>query len=320
MKNKTIYISVPSIEDLEILETIKNAFYSAKNPDRIFFGIALLDKTDDIYNKIKNMPWKENISVDYKKLDKNSIPYMGTGNGRHRAAQMYSGQDFMLQIDSHTMFLDSWDEVLIDLFTEFEYQYGSDNFIFTGYLPSYKYNEDKKRVSIRTKMYYPYYLPNKFFLNKIPCWDILDIDNKVKDKFVPCVKFNGNFVFGNKKFINNPGRYKEAIFYDEETIQSINLIGNDMAMVFINIDNFPLHHLYTDDINEYGGGREYFTGMFGSDAQNIFSNRSVDNYISYIKNPINKEFVKKYEKYSRVHSTKGAIIEKYIPKSFTVQD
>lgn len=319
MENKSIYISIPSIEDIEVIKTIENAFDSADNPSRVFVGVSLLDKTMDIFNKIKDMPqYEKNISADYNKLTKDSIPLMGTGNGRHRAAQMYSGQDFMLQIDSHTMFLKGWDTQLISLFEEFEQKYESDRFILTGYLPNYKYDENGNRISTRKKLYYPYYLPSNFFLNRIPCWDILDIDGKVFKKFVPCVKFNGNFVFGSKFFVENHGRYKDAIFYDEEMIQSINLIGNDIAMVFPNIDKFPLHHLYTDDINEFGGARQYFSGMFGDIAQNEFSVRSVNNYLNYINDPNNKELIKKYEKYSRVNVTKGAIIERYIPKSFTV--
>ena len=319
MVDKTIYISIPSIEDVEVLKTIENAFSSSDIPERVFIGISVFDRNEDIFLKIKEMK-NVNISSEYTKLSEDSLSIMGTGNGRYRAVELYSGQDFILQIDSHTMFLDGWDTSLINLFEEFKSDYKSDKFVFTGYLPGYRYEKDGSRVSVDNKLHYPYFLPNNFYLKQIPCWDTMKLKKEYNEKFIPCVKFNGNFAFGNKHFIENSGLHKDSVFYDEELIQSFNLIGNDTALVFINIDNFPLHHLYTESINEYGGYREYFSSMFGNKYGEYFSGRSVKNYLDYIKDPKNTKFIKKYEKYAKINVKLGAIINGYVPKVFIVEE
>ena len=319
--SRTIYISIASNDDIEILKTVENAISSADNSENIFIGISLLDKSNKIFKKI-DRAYKDNknVSYEYINLNKNSISEMGTGKGRHRALQMYSDQDFVLQIDSHTMFLDGWDTLLLSLFDEFKSIYENDKFVLTGYLPRYTYNKYGNRISIRTKLFYPFFVPEEFYLNKIPKWETVDVDMSSYGKFIPSVKFNGGFAFGGKEFINNTGLYKDSIFYDEEMIQSINLIASDMALVFANINNFPLHHLYTDDVNEYGGDREYFADMFGTEERKYFADKSVSNYLDYVNNPDNANIVKKYEKYARINVKKGAITDRYVPKNFTIKD
>lgn len=316
--NRTIYISIPSTEDREILNTVRSAITMAEDPSRIFIGISFFDKTDDLFLDIKKLNNK-NIVCEYNKLTEDSFNEMGTGNGRYRAAKLYSGQDFILQIDSHTLFAKNWDTLLIDLFDEFKNIYGNDKFIFTGYPAKYKYTEYGNREFINDRLFYPYFYPDMFFLEKIPKWDMLDLDKKITDKFIPCVKFCGGFAFGSKHFAENSGVYKDAVFYDEEMIQSINLIGSDTAMVFPNIDGFPISHLYTADINEYGGYREYFSHMFDKKFDNDFTKRCVDNYINYVSNPKNANIVKKYEKYAKINVKKGAISQKYVPKKFIIE-
>lgn len=319
MIGKTIYISVPSIEDKEILETVRSAFTLAEDPSRVFMGISFFDKTDELFLKVKNLNNK-NITCEYNKLTEDSFNEMGTGNGRVRAANLYSGQDFILQIDSHTLFAKNWDTILINLFDEFKEIYGNDRFIFTGYPAKYKYTNEGKREFINDRPFYPYFYPDQFFLNKIPAWDMDDLEKKITKKFIPCVKFCGGFAFGSKHFVENSGVYKDAIFYDEEMIQSFNLVGNNTAMVFLNINNFPISHLYSDDINEYGGDRQYFTSMFNNRYDQEFTKKCVSNYISYIGNPENYILIKKYEKYARINVKKGAIGRKYVPKKFVVED
>ena len=317
--NNSIYISIPSIEDKEIVETVKNAFATAENPDRVFIGVSFFDRTEDLFIKVRDLNNK-NIVCEYNKLTENSFDQMGTGNGRHRAAKLYSGQDFILQIDSHTLFDKNWDTYLINLFKEFEKLYGNDKFIFTGYPAKYSYTKEGKREFLNHSLFYPYFYPEIFFLNKIPKWDMLDLDKSVSEKFVPCVKFCGGFVFGSKHFAENSGVYKDAVFYDEEMIQSINLIGNDTAMVFPNVDDFPISHLYTADINEHGGDRQYFSNMFNNKFDTMFTKRCVNNYLNYVGNPENNVIVKKYEKYAKINVKKGAISERYVPKKFVIEE
>lgn len=317
---ETIYISIPSLNDTETKATIENAFLSADYPERIFVGVSVLDLDTTVYNEVIDLSKTyNNIKADFVQLDTTSTNQFGTGDGRQRAANMYSGQDYMLQIDSHTHFTKGWDSYLINLFKEAKEFVGQDKVMLTAYLGNYNYGPKRGWMDIHD-IRYPYYLPEEFFLNKIPGWDLFVITEKVKNKFIPCVKFNGNFAFGDKEFIQNSGRDPESIFYDEEMIQSINLIGNDFAMVFPNLAGFPLTHLYSDHINEHGGKRMYYTEYLTQEQAEESARKSVERYFDFIDNPDNKKAVKKYQKYARIDLKRGAIAYNYVPKKFIVED
>jgi hypothetical protein len=316
---KTIYISIPSLNDTETKVTVENAFLAADSPERIFVGVSVLDVDTKVYDEVVELSNKyKNIKSEFILLDTTSTNQFGTGNGRQRAAAMYSGEDYMLQIDSHTHFTKGWDTYLIDLFEEAAAFVGKEELVLTGYLGNYRYNPVRGWMDIHD-IRYPFYLPEEFFLNSIPAWDLFVVLDTHKDKFIPCVKFNGNFAFGNKKFVENSGRDPESIFYDEEMIQSINLIGNDFAMVFPNVSGFPLTHLYTDHINEHGGNRMYYTEYLEHDLKEYSAKESVDRYLNFINNPSNREFVIKYQKYAKINLKKGAISYNYVPRKFFVE-
>jgi len=301
---ETIYISIPSLNDTETKVTVENAISSATFPERIYIGVSVLDTDKKIYKEVEKISKNNsNISCEYNKLNIKDASLFGTGRGRKRAASMYSGQDYMLQVDSHTLFEDGWDVFLIDLFKEAESFLETDRLVLTGYLGNYSYDKkERKKWSIKGNLHYPFYITSQNFLKYIPGWDSCDDIGDHKDKFIPCVKFNGNFAFGNKEFINNSGLDENSIFYDEEVNQSINLIGNDFAMVFPIVESFPLAHLYSDFINKYGGKRNFFSNYVSDKMKNDLDNFIVNNYIGFINNPENKESLKKYSKwYSCLH-------------------
>jgi hypothetical protein len=320
---ETIYIAIPSMVDTETSITVENAILAADNPERVFIGVSFKDLDKKEYSKVIKLSKKyKNISVSFNKLKRKKISQYGTGDGRYRSHQLYSGQDYMLQIDSHTLFQKGWDSYLIDLFKECKSKTGLEKFVITTYLGHYSYSPERKiKDGDWSKPRYPYYLSNEFFIEYLPKWDDKPISKDINlAKFIPCVKFNGNFAFGDKNFINNTGVFKDAVFYDEEIIQAINLIGNDIAMVFPNVSDLPLTHLYGDDINGFGGQRTYFNNLLNEKGQNKISERVIKNYLGFLSDPKNKNMIKKYEKYARIDARRGAISNFYIPKYFIVED
>lgn len=320
---ESIYIAIPSMADTETSKTIENAILSAEYPERVFVGVSFKDLNKKEYKKVLGLTKKyKNISAEFIKLKRNDISQYGTGDGRYRSHRLYSGQDYMLQIDSHTLFEKNWDSYLINLFNECKNTTNLKKFVLTSYLPFYHYMPERvKKDGDWGLPRYPFLIPDEFFLDYIPRWSDMPIPKEISSqKFLPCVKFNGAFAFGNKDFINNTGVFKEAIFYDEELIQSINLIGSDFAMVFPNVDDLPLAHLYGDDINKFGGKRTYFSDLVNRKKQEQISKIVLVNYFNYISNPENKEKVKKYEKYAKIDLKRGAMTHHYIPKKFIMED
>lgn len=320
---ESIFIAIPSMVDTETSVTIENAILSAKNPERVFIGVSFKDLNKKEYKKVLKLCKKyNNISTQFIKFKRNDISQYGTGDGRYRSHMLYSGQDYMLQIDSHTLFENNWDEYLINLFNECKKNTGLQKFVLTSYLPYYSYTPERiKKDGDWSLPRYPFLVPDDFFLQYIPKWEDKPIPKDMNDnRFVPCVKFNGAFAFGDKNFIQNTGVFKEAIFYDEELIQSINLIGNGFAMVFPNVVDLPLAHLYGDDINKFGGKRTYFSDLVNNERQQQIAKKVLINYFEYISDPKNKEKIKKYEKYAKMDVKRGAIIKAHIPKKFIVED
>ncbi len=294
---ETIFVSMPSMMDTESVITIKNALDTANYKDRVFFGVSVLDTNKKTYEEIEKVfKNNSNVSIDFNLLKTKNISQIGTGSGRTRCASLYSGQDYFLQIDSHTNFENGWDDYLISLFKEAKESLKIDKIVLTAYLGRYSY------------------------LNYIPFWKSKECLVDKVNKFVPCVKFNGNFAFGDKEFINNSGVYKDSIFYDEEMIQSINLIGNDFAMVFPNVKGFPLTHLYSDEINEFGGKRMYFNDYLSKKQESEVTQKCIKNYLDFINDVENSVKVKKYEKYAKINIKRGAVSQNYAPKKYIVED
>lgn len=319
---ETIFVSMPSMMDTESVITIKNALDTANYKDRVFFGVSVLDTNKKTYEEIEKVfKNNSNVSIDFNLLKTKNISQIGTGSGRTRCASLYSGQDYFLQIDSHTNFENGWDDYLISLFKEAKESLKIDKIVLTAYLGRYSYSPDRKRVNgVVGEISYPYMIPDTFFLNYIPFWKSKECLVDKVNKFVPCVKFNGNFAFGDKEFINNSGVYKDSIFYDEEMIQSINLIGNDFAMVFPNVKRFPLTHLYSDEINEFGGKRMYFNDYLSKKQESEVTQKCIKNYLDFINDVENSVKVKKYEKYAKINIKRGAVSHNYAPKKYIVED
>ncbi len=108
---KTIFVSIASYRDPDCINTVKSLLENARFPERITLGIcwqfvpreepALLQLFDhqDKFRQIS-------IPVRYSR---------GPCLARHLAQQLWQGEDYYFQIDSHMRFAPSWDEKLINL-------------------------------------------------------------------------------------------------------------------------------------------------------------------------------------------------------------
>jgi hypothetical protein len=309
---KTIYVSTATLDDSETEKTILNIFDSATHPERVYIGLSCSTKNKSFYKNLLKVASGKNVKIAYIKIKNNSLENWGTGQARARALTMYDGQDYFLQCDSHTHFEQGWDETLIDLFEEAKQAVDHDKVVLTAYLGKYHYAPERKALDSRA--HYPYYISGFFGGGYVKWTDKSPEDLNQNDKFYPCVKFNGNFAFGDKEFAKNPGVYDKAFFYDEEIIQGINLINSGFYMVFPNI-KLPLTHLYTDYINEFGGERLYFTQYISDEDSKYLQNIASANYNKLINNI---EYVKKYEEYAKINLRVGLYKDSYyIPEKYS---
>lgn len=315
---KTIFVSMATLRDTEAEKTINDIFSAAKYPERVFIGISCIMKNTASFKKI--VSGNKNIRVTYTEVTKkNNASVIGVGKGRHIAESLYDGEDYFLQIDSHTLLNDSWDEYMINLFEEAVEEVGTRKMVMTNYLPRYGYFPER---SIETNdSSYSYYYPRTLYFGFCPMFldsplkYFTEHTGKVYDKkFYPAAKFSAHCAFGDENFARNTGLYKEAYFYDEEIIQSVNLIDDGFLLVHPNTTDFPLHHLYYDEICELGGDREWMTETLDKPVVDRIEEEAKERYLNFLKN--NREKVKKYEKYAKINLKLGAFKNYHVPEHY----
>ena len=110
MKN-TIFVAIASYIDYEIRHTILDCINKSKYPDNLTFSICLQfddrEKTNE--HCIDDLVEKYNIKVD-------KFHYRESKGGcwaRNIAQQNYDKEKFSLQVDSHSRFIEGWDEIVI---------------------------------------------------------------------------------------------------------------------------------------------------------------------------------------------------------------
>jgi hypothetical protein len=110
---ETLFVTIASYRDCELRLTLKDAFAKAKHPERLFFGICWQRDEDDHLGPFATHPQIRILSIPYKESK-------GACWARYKTQEMYRGEDYWLQIDSHTRFIQDWDEAFIDEFKKCE--------------------------------------------------------------------------------------------------------------------------------------------------------------------------------------------------------
>jgi len=103
----SIFVSIVSYRDKELLPTIKSLMENADNPNDLVLGVV----SQDLDNKHPDLSFVKNKS--YIKI--NYLDAYGVGYARKLAMELYNDEDFYLQIDSHMRFKKSWDSKMIEL-------------------------------------------------------------------------------------------------------------------------------------------------------------------------------------------------------------
>ena len=308
----SIYIALCCLGvDTELIKTIKSAKDNAENPDDIHIGIAFIGNKDFYQKTMEQCSEYSNITTKFYELKNN----LGVGKGRSFATSMYNNQDYFLQVDAHTFFLQNWDKYLIERFKLACQETGNEKTVISGFPGRYGYVDDEGNnvFWVDSRSSYPVYLKDiycltpenfggikynifKSYRKLIPKWN--PVNNEVilnnaysENNFIPLIKISAAFMFGNKNLANYTGLEPGSEFWEEEILQSINLIAEGFTLVFSGPE-IPINHFYSEDKRGNEGTREFYTDyVLYSD---LYDQIAV-NIINYVKN--NKKKVKKYNKY-----------------------
>jgi hypothetical protein len=105
-----IFISIASYRDRELIKTISSLLNNARDPKNLYFGVL----TQDLNNRHPDLSFVPNIQHQ----EMHSRDAKGAGYAREIIMNMYNGQDFYFQVDSHMRFAKNWDARLITMLSE----------------------------------------------------------------------------------------------------------------------------------------------------------------------------------------------------------
>ena len=205
----TIFISIASYRDPELERTIHSALDNAANPHELFFGVFL----QEFERFAPDLSWVPNLTL------KTIHPKMARGAGYARAQiiPMYSGQDYFLQIDSHTIFEKNWDQICIDQYKKAQ-EISNNNKIILSHFPPPFYVEPDKTISIikNSKTQLPYATKQKPMLTKRGEWTAERV--KLTNKNLPeqSTTILAGFVFCKGELVQEVPYDPEISFFGEE--------------------------------------------------------------------------------------------------------
>lgn len=149
---ETIFISIASYRDPELIPTIKSALENAEDSKRLIFGICWqYDETESL-DEFKDDPRFKIIKIPYKYSK-------GTCWARNMIQSLYDNETYYLQLDSHHRFSKNWDTVLIKMLKDL-IEKDHKKPLLTAYLPSFDpKNDPDSRVNECWNLEFDRYLP-----------------------------------------------------------------------------------------------------------------------------------------------------------------
>jgi len=231
-----IYVSIASYRDLELTDTVYNLLKQAKYPERLFLYIY---SQDENHPKLKNILDLFNVKdFVYNKVHFSEA--RGVGYARYITQTNLSlDYKYYLQIDSHTRFIKSWDEELVDNYEKSQ-NYWNCKIIFSSYPLPYIYNKNgneeisssdnaniAKLQQVQDKLLYK-----------------IDYSERVINEYGEWHgHFCAGFAFGlSEYFIKVP--YDKLLYFDgEEHLMSIRFFYNDIKIIAPH-KSYCYHHYY----------------------------------------------------------------------------
>ena len=203
----TIFIQIASYRDPQLGITITDCINKTKYPNNLVFGICNQYDPTDTFN-IDQYSNDERFRI-INVLCKESL---GACWARNQIQQLYSGETYTLQIDSHMRFEQDWDVTLIDMINSLQLS-GYSKPLLTGYVSSFDpENDPEGRVNEPWRMTFDRFIPEGavFFLPEvIPGWQQLTSP-------IPARFYSAHFCFTLGEFSIEVQHDPEYYFHGEE--------------------------------------------------------------------------------------------------------
>jgi hypothetical protein len=203
-----IFVQIASYRDPQLVPTIKDMLANAKKPKNLVLGIVRQFSPEDGFDNLDEFRQDKRFKI----LD---IPYQdakGVCWARHQVQQLYGGEEYTLQIDSHMRFVKDWDDILIKMIKGLQKD-GYKKPLLTGYVPSFDpENDPAGRAQDAWRMVFDRFIPEGavFFLPEtIPGWR--EMTKPITARF-----YSAHFCFTLGQFSHEVQHNPEYYFHGEE--------------------------------------------------------------------------------------------------------
>ena len=203
-----IFVQIASYRDPQLIPTLKSMIENAKNPKKLIIGICRQYHPDDKFDVLDEYKNDKRFRV----TDVLYSESKGVCWARNQVQQLYGGEDYTLQIDSHMRFEKNWDETFIKMIKQLQKK-GFEKPLLTGYVSSFNpENDPEQRIREPWRMAFDRFIPEGavFFLpESIPGWQ--DLKEPVPARF-----YSAHFCFTLGKFSVEVQHDPEFYFHGEE--------------------------------------------------------------------------------------------------------
>ena len=207
-KTNTIFIQIASYRDPQLLPTLKDMLDKADHPENLRIGICWQHSQDDKWDNLDEYLNDNRFRI----IDINYSESKGVCWARNSVQQVYDGEKYTMQLDSHHRFVHHWDTELINMI-EFLQNKGYKKPLLTGYIPSFDPDNDPQaRVMEPWKMNFDRFIPEGavFFLPaSFDSWDS-------KEEPLPARFYSAHFCFTVGEFAQEVQHDPDYYFHGEE--------------------------------------------------------------------------------------------------------
>jgi len=116
IKPDTIFVSIASYRDDVCLSTIKSIFENAAKPENVFLGICQQNKDDED----KDVQDGNESNPNIRTIRLKNYEAKGPTWARYLCATLWNGEEYFMQIDSHTKFVKDWDTKCIKMIKDIQ--------------------------------------------------------------------------------------------------------------------------------------------------------------------------------------------------------
>lgn len=203
-----IFVQIASYRDPQLVPTIKSMLENAKKPKNLVIGVCRQYHPDDKFDSLEEYKNDKRFRV----LDILYSESKGVCWARNQVQQLYKGEEYTLQIDSHMRFEKNWDDEFIKMVKQLQKK-GYKKPLLTGYVSSFNPDNDpQERIRDPWRMAFDRFIPEGavFFLPEtIPNWN--QMTEPVTARF-----YSAHFAFTLGEFCNEVQHDPEFYFHGEE--------------------------------------------------------------------------------------------------------